>query len=88
MHAIHVLPTTRLGRRAILVGLGYILFMPLWMFLPGGAMLAFTCGVVGGVAAIVAVKRDHERGLLAYAAIAPLVLVVVFVLAELLIGHE
>jgi hypothetical protein len=86
-HAIHVLPTTRLGRRAILVATGYILFMPLWVFLPGGATLALACGVAGGVGAIVAVKRDHERGLLAYLAIIPLVLVVSFILAEFLLGH-
>ena len=87
-HAFHVRPTTRLGRWAIIVGLGYFLFMPLWSFLPGGAVLAFLCGIAGGVVAIVAVARRGERGLLAYAAIVPLVLVVAFILAELLIGHD
>ena len=86
-HAVHVRPTTRLGTWAILVGLGYFVFMPLWVFLPGGAGLAFLCGLTGGALAIVAVARRGERGLLAFAAIVPLVLVVLFVLAELLIGH-
>ena len=62
--------------------------MPLWSFLPGGAALAFLCGIAGGVVAIVAVARRGERALLAYAAIVPLVLVVAFVLAEVLIGHD
>jgi hypothetical protein len=87
-HAVHVRPTTRLGRWAILVGLGYVVFMPLWMFLPGGGALALLCGLTGGALAIVAVARRGERGLLAYAAIVPLLLVVLFVLAELLIGHD
>ena len=87
-HALHVRPTTRLGRWAIAVALGYVVFMPLWMFLPGGAALAFLCGLAGGALAIVAVARRGERGLLAYAAIVPLVLVVSFVLAELLLGHD
>ena len=87
-HAFQVRPTTTLGHRAILVALGYFVFMPLWTFLPGGAALAFLCGIAGGLIAIVAVSRRGERGLLVYAAIVPLVLVVGFVLAELLIGHE
>jgi hypothetical protein len=87
-HTVHVRPTTTLGRRAILVALGYFVFMPLWSFLPGGAALAFFCGIAGGLIAIVAVARRGERGLLAYAAIVPLVLVVAFVLAELVIGHD
>ena len=86
-HAFHVRPTTTLGRWAIIIGLGYFVFMPLWSFLPGGAALAFLCGIAGGVVAIVAVAHRGERGLLAYAAIVPLVLVVSFVLAELVIGH-
>ena len=87
-HAFRVRPTTTLGRRATIVALGYVVFMPLWSFLPGGAALAFLCGVAGGLIAIAAVWRRGERGLLVYAAIVPLVLVVGFVLAELLIGHE
>ena len=51
-HALHVRPTTRLGRWAIAVALGYVVFMPLWMFLPGGAALAFLCGLAGGALAI------------------------------------
>jgi len=51
--------------------------MPPWVFLPGGAALALFCGLTGGALAIVAVVRRGERGLLAYGAIVPLVLVTV-----------
>jgi hypothetical protein len=88
VHAVHVLPTTRLGRWSLVLALGFFVFNFLWWFLPGGASLAFLCGIAGGVAGLVAVFRRGERGLVVYAAFFPLLAVVGFVLAELLIGHE
>jgi hypothetical protein len=42
----------------------------------------------GGVVALRAILRHRERAVSVFAATLPLVLVVAFVLAELLIGHE
>lgn len=87
-HVTHVRPTTPLGRWAAWLALGFVVFNFAWMVLPGGATLAFLCGIAGGITAIVAIWRRRERGLLAYAAIIPLLAVVAFVAAELLIGHD
>lgn len=84
----HVLPTTRLGWWSLGLAAGYVVLMPLWSFLPGGAGLAFLSGLAGGVVALVAIRRRGERALAVFAAVVPLALVVVFVLAELLIGHD
>lgn len=51
-------------------------------------MLAFASGLAGGVLALVALTRRGERALAVFAAVLPLVLVVAFVLAELLVGHD
>ena len=67
-----ILPTTTLGRRALWFAIASALVDFAWMILPGGAALAFACGLVGGV----------------YLAVLPMVLVLIFVLAELLIGHD
>jgi hypothetical protein len=47
----------------------------------------FACGIAAGVTALVAVFRRGERGLIVFSAILPLVAVVAFVLAEVLIGR-
>jgi hypothetical protein len=65
-----------------------VVLVPSWAVLPGGAALGFACGLVGGALALVALLRRGERALLVFASIAPLVLVVLFVLAELLLGHD
>lgn len=82
------LPTTRLGRWAVGLAVAYPLLVTAWRILPGGALLGFASGIAGGVLALVAIVRRGERALLVFAAVAPLVLVVAFVLAELLVGHD
>jgi hypothetical protein len=84
----HVWPATRLGRWAVALGLGFFVFNFLWRFLPGGGSLSLLSGLAGGVAGLVAVFRRGERGLAVYATFFPLLAVVGFVLAELLIGHD
>jgi hypothetical protein len=87
-HALHLRPTTKLGRWSLVLAAGFFFFNFLWRVLPGGASLAFVCGIAGGVAGLVAILRRGERGLAVYATFFPLLAVVGFVLAELLIGHD
>ena len=84
-HIVHFLPTTRLGRWAIGLALGFFLLSFVTSFVAGGGRLAFLSGIAAGVTALVAVFRHGERGLVVFAAIFPLVAVVAFVLAQLLI---
>ena len=53
-HALHIRPTTKLGRWSLLFALGFVVFNVLWRVLPGGASLALLCGIAGGVAGLVA----------------------------------
>jgi hypothetical protein len=84
-----VLPTTRLGRWAAGLAVGYVVLQFAWSFLgPLGAFPSFACGVAGGVVALLAILRRGERALTVFAAVLPLLSVIAFVLAELLIGHD
>ena len=53
---------------------------------PRGAGVGLACGLVGGVAASVAVVRDGERALAVLVALAPLAMAVGFLAAELIGG--
>ena len=84
--SITVLPTTYLGRWA--VGL-LVLFVGLLLgssTVPHGAALALACGIAGGIAVLVAVIRDRERGVTAFVAFVPLAIALGFLVAELLTG--
>src|SRR3990172_5677240 len=85
---IPMLPTTRLGRWAVRLAVGFPVLVLAWSILPGGAALGFASGLAGGVVALVAIFRRGERAITVFAAILPLALVVAFVLAELLVGHD
>lgn len=83
---IPILPTTHLGRWAV----GLAAFFPLVFaaaVVPRGAALGFVCGLAGGAAALVAIVRDRERAVTVFAALAPLVAAVAFVLAESISGN-
>ena len=85
---IPMLPTTRLGRWAVRLAVGFPVLVLAWSILPGGAALGFASGLAGGVVALVAIFRRGERAITVFAAILPLALVVAFVLAELIVGHD
>lgn len=55
---------------------------------PAGAWPGFAFGLAGGVVALVAIFRRGERAITVFAAILPLLFVLVFVAAELIIGHD
>jgi hypothetical protein len=50
---------------------------------PRGAALGLVAGLAGGTAALVAIVRDRERALTVFAALAPAVVAVGFLVAEL-----
>ena len=85
----HLLPTTRLGRWAVGLAVANVVLVLGWRLMgPLGAFPGLVCGLAGGTVAFVAILRRGERAVAVFAAIAPLVLVVLFVFAELLIGHD
>jgi hypothetical protein len=86
---IAVAPTTRLGRWAVGLLAANVLLVLGWRLTgPAGAFPGFVAGLAGGVVALIAILRRGERAASVFVAVLPLVFVVVFVLAELLIGHD
>jgi hypothetical protein len=86
---IAILPTTRLGRWAVWLAVGFIVLVFAWRVMgPAGAAPGFALGLAGGVVGLVAIFRRGERAITVFAAILPLALVVAFVLAELIVGHD
>jgi hypothetical protein len=83
---ITILPATTLGRWAVGLAAAFIGLVLVGVVVPRGGSLAVVCGVAGGVAALVAVVRDHERAVTAFAALLPLAFAVGFVVAELIGG--
>jgi len=86
---ITILPTTRLGRWAVGLAAANVVLVLGWRLMgPLGAFPGFACGLAGGVVAMVAIFRRGERAITVFAALVPLLLVVAFVLAELIVGHD
>lgn len=83
-----IAPTTALGRWAVGLALAFPVLVTGWTILPGGAALGLLSGLAGGILALRAITSHRERGIAVFAALLPLVLVVAFVLAELLVGHD
>lgn len=81
------LPHTKLGWWAVWLAVASIVLVLAWSILPGGAWLGFLCGLAGGVMALIAVIRQQERSWLVFLSILPMVNVVIFIAAELLIPH-
>jgi hypothetical protein len=80
---IAILPTTNLGWWAVgLVAAFFPLVFAAGVF-PGAAALGFLCGVAGGMAAITAIVRDHERALTVYAGLVPFLIAIAFAVAQL-----
>lgn len=46
------------------------------------------CAVVGGVCALIAIVRQRDMAIAVYIAVVPLVMTLLFIAAELLIGHD
>ena len=83
-----IAPTTRGGRRAVVLAIVHVALMLWWRVLPGGAGLGLLFGIGAGVLAVLAIVRDHERAWSVFAALLPLILVIGFVLGEFAVGHD
>ena len=81
-----ILPATRIGTWAIGLAATHVLLVFGWRLMgPLGAFPGFACGVAAGICAIVALRR-RDRAVTVYAALVPLALVVLFVVAEIVAG--
>jgi nicotinamide riboside transporter PnuC len=80
-------PHTKLGWWAVGLAIAGMLLVPAWMILPGGAGLGFLCELAGGIVALIAIIREHERSWLLWLALLPMLNVFVFILGEFLIPH-
>lgn len=82
-------PTTPLGKLAVALAIANVLLVPSWRLLGSlGAFPGLAAGAIGGVVGLVAIIRHRERSTSVMLAVVPLVLVTLFVLAELLVGHS
>lgn len=80
-------PHTKLGWWAVGLAAASIVLLFAWSILPGGAGLSFLCGLAGGVVALIALIRQHERSWLLFLCVLPTLNLFVFILAELLFSH-
>lgn len=95
-------PSTKLGKRSVILAavfvvlfiINAIVFMPSEVAIPwrqvvlpfyGIAMLS--CGLVAGIAGLVAVIRYRERSWLVWLAMLPGLMAIAFVLGEVLVPH-
>lgn len=81
---IAVLPTTRLGWWAVGLAAAFFPLVFAAALVPRSAALGVICGLAGGVAAVLALVRGHERAAAVFAAVVPLVVAAGFLFAELL----
>jgi hypothetical protein len=80
-------PHTKLGWWSVGLAAANIVLVLAWSILPGGALLGFLCGLAGGIVALIAVVRHHERSWLVFLSILPMLNVFVFILGEFLFPH-
>ena len=81
-----ILPTTHPGQWAVGLAAAFFPLVFAAAVVPRAAALGFVCGLAGGAAALLAIIRDRERSVIVFAALAPVVIAVGFVLAELISG--
>jgi threonine/homoserine efflux transporter RhtA len=81
------IPHTKIGWWSVGLAAASIVFILSWSVLPGGAILGFLSGLVGGILSLIAVIRQNERSWLVFLSILPLFWVLIFILGEFLVPH-
>lgn len=86
---IAILPSTRIGWWAVGLAVANVVLVLGWRLMgPLGAIPGFACGLAGGVVALTSIFRHGERAVAVFAAIVPLLFVLSFIVAELVVGHD
>lgn len=89
VHRLSFWPATRLGWLAVALAVASVVLTPSWKLMgPAGALPGLSCGFAGGVVGLAAIFAVKERAVTVVASVAPFIFAVVFVLAELTIGHS
>ena len=88
-HQFAIVPTTRLGKWAVGLAVASVLFNFTWRLMgPLGGFPSLAFGLAGGIVGLVAIFQRSERAVSVFVALVPFVGVIVFLLAEFLIGHN
>ena len=83
-----VLPMTSLGKWAVGMAVAGTVLVLGWSAIGRLGVLGLALGLASGGAALIAIFRRGERAVTVFAALLPFLTVVVFLLTELLIGHD
>ncbi len=84
-----MLPSTRLGRWAVGLAAANVVLLMGWRLMgPLGGFPGLACGLAGGVVALIAIFRHGERAITVFATLLPALFVLVFIAAELIVGHD
>lgn len=82
-------PTTQLGWWAVILAVASIVLVPSWKLMgPEGAIPGLSCALAGGLVALVAMFRLKERAITLAASLVPFLFAVLFLAAELILGHS
>ena len=89
VHRFSFWPATRLGLVAVALAVASVVLTLSWKLMgPAGALPGLSCGFAGGVAGLAATLAVKDRAVTVAASVAPFIFAVVFVPAELTIGHS
>lgn len=81
---MRVMPATRLGRWAVGLAIAGLLLIGAWTVMgPLGGFPGLVVAFAGGIVALVAITRRHERALSVFAALVPFLNAVAFLIAEI-----
>lgn len=82
-------PRTRPGWWAAGLAAASIVLVPTWRLMgAAGAVPGLSCGLAGGTIALWAIVRHKERAVIVLASMVPFAFAVIFLLAEVTIGHS
>jgi hypothetical protein len=81
-----ILPATHLGWWAVGLAAAFLPLVFAAGVVPLAAAIGLLCALGGGLAALIAIVREHERALTVLLALVPLVIALAFVLVQVISG--